>query len=212
MRRPALAPLLFGLLFAAAGAAPASTQELAFRVFLGQSPIGEHRFELSRDGAEKRVVSRADFDVRLLVFNLHRYRHQSEERWRDGCLEQIQSATDDNGEAIRVRGARRADALVLDVNGERSQVSGCVATFAYWAPDLLKRPQLLNPQNGELVEVRLEPLGLERRALRGQQVDARGYRLPAQDLEILLWYTPEGDWIGLESDTGAGRILRYERL
>lgn len=206
------APLLLGLLLAGAGTASGSTQTLAFAVYLDQSPIGEHHFDLSIGGSEKRVVSRADFDVRLLLFNLYRYRHESREQWRDGCLERIQSATDDNGEPIRVQGERLADTLALEVNGERSQLPGCVGTFAYWAPDLLKRPRLLNPQNGEMVEVRLEPLGRERRAFRGAEVEAQGYRLRADDLEILLWYTADGDWIGLESDTEAGRVLRYERL
>jgi hypothetical protein len=43
-------------------------------------------------------------------------------------------------------------------------------------------------------------------------VEAERYRLRADDLDITLWYTPDGDWIGLESDTGKGRMLRYERL
>lgn len=212
MSQSRLASLLFGLMLGAAGVAVASTETLAFKVYLDQSPIGEHRFDLAIGGSEKRVVSRAHFDVRLLIFDLYRYRHQSEEQWRDGCLERIQSATDDNGEAIRVLGERLKGALALEVNGERDQVPGCVGTFAYWSPDLLRRPRLLNPQNGELVEVRFEPLGLARRAFRGEEVEAQAYRLRAEDREIFLWYTADGDWIGLESDTGTGRVLRYERL
>ena len=60
--------------------------------------------------------------------------------------------------------------------------------------------------------MRLEPQGRERRTYRGREVEAERYRLKAEDLDITLWYTTDGDWIGLESDTGKGRLLRYERL
>lgn len=208
------AALLLGALLGASGAVHASTaqQTLRFKVYLDQTPIGEHSFELSTGEAEKEVVSRARFDVSVLIFKAYRYRHESRERWRDGCLERIQSATDDNGKDFQVLGERVADALRLEVNGQADRLPTCVSTFAYWDPDFLKRPRLLNPQTGELVDVRLEAQGRERRALRGREVDAERYRLRADDLDITLWYTPDGDWIGLESDTGKGRMLRYERL
>lgn len=189
-----------------------SQQTMRFKVYLDQSPIGEHSFELSVGGLEKRVVSRAQFDVKLLVFNAYRYRHESREQWRDGCLERIQATTDDNGKDYRVQGRRIADVLSLQVNGKPDQLPACVSTFAYWEPDFLKRPRLLNPQTGELVDVRLEPQGLERKRFRGREVEARRYRLSADDLDISLWYTADGDWIGLESDTGRGKMLRYERM
>jgi hypothetical protein len=212
-RRNSLAALLVALL-ATTSTAFASTapQTLRFKVYLDESPIGEHSFELTAGGTEKRVVSRARFDVNLLIFTAYRYRHESQEQWRDGCLERIQSTTDDNGKDFRVQGQRIADALKLEVNGKPERLPNCTSTFAYWEPDFLKRPRLLNPQTGELVDVRLEPQGRERRAFRGGEVNAERYRLKAEALDITLWYTADGDWIGLESDTGKGRMLRYERL
>lgn len=213
--RPLIAVwLLGGALLAATSTALGSTaqQTLRFKVYLGQSPIGEHSFELSTWGPEQRVVSRARFDVSVLIFKAYRYRHESQEQWRDGCLERIQSTTDDNGKDFRVRGQRVADALTLEVNGEPDRLPACISTFAYWEPDFLKRPRLLNPQTGELVDARLEPQGRDRRVFRGREVDAERYRLKAEDLDITLWYTVDGDWIALESDTGKGRMLRYERL
>lgn len=206
------AALALGTLLAATSSVYASAETLRFKVYLDQSPIGEHSFELSTGGPEQRVVSRARFDVNLLIFTAYRYRHESQEEWRDGCLERIQSSTDDNGRDFRVQGQRVSDTLALEVNGTPARLPACVSTFAYWEPDFLRRPRLLNPQTGQLVEVRLEPQGREPRAYRGREVDAERYRLRAEDLDITLWYTADGDWIGLESDTGKGRTLRYERL
>jgi hypothetical protein len=205
---------VLGALLISTGSAIASPsqQTLRFKVYLDQSPIGEHNFELTAGDSGKRVVSRAEFDVKLLFFNAYRYRHESREQWRDGCLERIQATTDDNGTDYRVQGRRIADTLSLQVNGKSERLPACVSTFAYWEPDFLKRPVLLNPQTGELVDVELEAQGWERKRVGGREVDARRYRLRADDLDISLWYTTEGAWIGLESDTGKGKMLRYERM
>ncbi|MGI9321101.1 MAG: DUF6134 family protein [Thiogranum sp.] len=40
-------------------------------------------------------------------------------------------------------------------------------------------------------------------------VPADHYRLTADDLDIELWYSNDGQWLGLESTTGKGRRLRY---
>lgn len=193
-------------------AAPAgATETLEFKVFLGDDPIGEHRFELTGD-AERRVLSEARFDVSILIFKAYRYRHQSREVWRDGCLTRIDSTTDDNGTDYQVRGARRDGTLALEVNGTEATIPTCIGTFAYWDRAWLDRPRLLNPQTGELVQTRLKPEGSDRRSFRGQTVDAERFRLQAEEMDITLWYTPDGEWIGLESDTGTGRTLRYERV
>jgi hypothetical protein len=194
------------------GAASASAETLRFKVYLDDDPIGEHSFQVSPRGQEEQVLSRARFDVEVLIFTAYRYRHESRELWRDGCLERIQASTDDNGTDFAVDGRRVGGALAVEINGQPERLPACVSTFAYWDRDLLERPRLLNPQTGELVKARLEPEGKDRRVYRGREVQADRYRLKADELDITLWYTSNGDWIGLESDTGKGRTLRYERL
>jgi len=209
-RRGALAALLtFGVALANPAIAK-SDDPLRFRVYLDRDPIGEHSFLVGKDGAE--VVSRANFDVKVLFFNAYRYRHESRETWRNGCLTQILATTDDNGRTYRIESEQRARDLQLRVNGEPRRLPSCVSTFAYWNRDFLKQRQLLNPQTGELVAVQVETTGTEPRRVEGRTVQAERYRLRADQLEISLWYTPEGRWIGLESDTGKGVTLRYEPI
>jgi hypothetical protein len=207
IRRTLLATVLMTL----GSAAHANEETLRFKVYLGQDPIGEHSFSLAGQD-ERRVRSEARFDVDFLVFTAYRYRHLSRELWRDGCLQRIDSSTDDNGTDFEVQGERRGDALTLEINGDTRELSDCVATFAYWDRGVLERPRLLNPQTGELVSARLIPEGKDQRSFRGRDIDAERFRLRAEDLDITLWYTPSGEWIGLESDTGGGRMLRYERV
>ena len=146
----------------------------------------------------------------LCFFNAFRYRHTNTEIWSDGCLRSIRSTTDANGQDERVSGMRVDDRLLIRaVDGETS-LDGCVMTFAYWNPEFLRQPRLLNPQTGEYLPVRVEPLGEQRISVKGQAVEANAYRLLAEELELIVWYSEANEWLGLQSVAKGGRILRYE--
>ena len=84
-------------------------------------------------------------------------------------------------------------------------------TFAYWNPDFLEQPRLLNPQTGEYVDVRVENLGEETLDFRGQSVAATRFNLKADEVDLTLWYSTDDEWLGLESVAKGGHIIRYER-
>lgn len=205
--------LLFVLLCLLPGVSMAgngATRTWQFEVSLDGSPIGFHRFELVESGDAHRLQSEASFDVRFLFFNAFRYRHTNTEIWYDGCLRSIRSTTDANGQDERVSGMRVDDRLLIRaVDGETS-LDGCVMTFAYWNPEFLRQPRLLNPQTGEYLPVRVESLGEQRISVKGQAVEANAYRLLAEELELIVWYSEANEWLGLQSVAKGGRILRYE--
>lgn len=205
--------LLFVLLCLLPGVSMAgngATRTWQFEVSLDGSPIGFHRFELVESGDAHQLQSEASFDVRFLFFNAFRYRHTNTEIWSDGCLRSIRSTTDANGQDERVSGMRVDDRLLIRaVDGETS-LDGCVMTFAYWNPEFLRQPRLLNPQTGEYLPVRVESLGEQRISVKGQAVEANAYRLLAEELELIVWYSEANEWLGLQSVAKGGRILRYE--
>jgi hypothetical protein len=202
------------LLILAAPLVSATTEpaNLKFKVYLDQDPIGEHSFEIRSSGDVAEVSSRASFDINFWIFTAYRYRHQSQETWRDGCLQRIDASTDDNGKDYRVLGDGTGEALALSVNGDSRRLPGCIMTFAYWDRDFLEQDTLLNPQTGELVPVQVMAEGTERVAFGGEDVAAARYRLSTDELDLVLWYSDEHGWIGLESDTGKGKTLRYQRM
>lgn len=185
---------------------------LRFKVFLDQDQIGEHSFDIRALGEKAQVSSRASFDINFWIFTAYRYRHQSQETWQDGCLQTIDASTDDNGKDYRVRGGEAGGSLDLAVNGESRRLPGCVMTFAYWDRDFLQQDRLLNPQTGELVPVQVEAQGIESVTFGGEDIAAARYRLVTEELELVLWYSDAHGWIGLESDTGKGKTLRYQRI
>jgi hypothetical protein len=184
-------------------------QEWRFEVFLEDNPIGRQVFRLSRDGDRERMVTEARFDVKFFFITAYSYRHRNEEVWRDGCLHEISSNTDDNGRAFRVRGAARDDGFVV-ATGERTEsLSECVRSFAYWNPLYLRAPKLLNSQTGDYEEVTLTSIGEEMLEANGRSLPARRYALVSPNFRIDLWYSPQDEWLALESSSKSGRKLRY---
>ncbi|MDH3467338.1 MAG: hypothetical protein OES26_15755 [Gammaproteobacteria bacterium] len=83
-------------------------------------------------------------------------------------------------------------------------------TFAYWNADFLDESQLLNPQTGEYVDVRVEEVGDEMLEVRGQAVAATRFKLTAYQVDLTLWYSPDNEWLALESVAKGGHTIRYE--
>ena len=202
--------LLLALLLAARGAA-ADARNWSFRVLLDGRDIGRHVFELRTLGEEQELRSEARFSVDVLFFNAYRYAHDATERWRGGCLRSLVSKTDTNGTLESVNAALRDGRLVVENPAGREAHEGCVMSFAYWDPAMLRASRLLNSQSGELLPVKVTREGEETIEVRGRQVLAQRHRLVAPKLRIDLWYA-EGQWVALESPAAGGRRLRYQLL
>ncbi len=208
MKLPTLVMLLFPLALAEAA------ESYRFRVTLDDRDIGRHEFHIDRGlpGTE-RVRIDADFDVRILRIPVYRYRHSNEEVWRDGCLRELQSFTDDNGDRSRVQARELDGDLAINRNGESvSYRADCVRSFAYWNRDFVTSRQLLNAQTGRLVEVDIQPLGSAPDIDGLDAADLEGYLIRSVDdsLRISVWYQRDsGRWTALETVLENDRVLRY---
>lgn len=214
MFRAALAGyLLMLLLLAGPGqAATADTREYRFRVLLDDDPIGTHSFRVKSDAGRDVVEINADFAVKFIGITVYSYDHDNREMWRDGCLERIESSTDDNGDKFAVDGMDQGASFQLSTqDGERQLDADCVMSFAYWNRDYLAQSRLLNSQDGEYLEVDVESGGVERLRFDQREVSAERYRLRnrERDVDITVWYAQQsGEWLGLESRVD-GRVIRY---
>jgi hypothetical protein len=186
-------------------------KEWNFQVFLDDDPIGYHNFRLNPREEGYRLQTEAEFEVDFLFFTAYRYQHENVEVWENGCLQRIESRTNDNGDEFRVVGSREGGEFDLAGTGTNGSLeSDCVRTFAYWNLDKLKAGRLLNAQTGEYVPVQVERVGRETIQIKGRDIAAERYRVDGEDLDLDVWYTPEGDWVKLTSNVRKGRQLRYE--
>jgi len=181
----------------------------SFRALLDGSDIGYHRFTLTQQGEERTLNSEARFKVKLWFINAYHYIHNATEHWRGDCLNTMSSDTDDNGKMYVVSTTRTGDVLDVSVGATRYSASGCLMSFAYWNPVMLKQSKLLNAQTGENMPVVIKELPHQSIDVKGQTIDAARYQLIGKELDITLWYSAAGDWLALESKTPTGHKLSY---
>jgi hypothetical protein len=216
MRRKLLVLSMIGL-FVLAFAVPVPAQEHTgavanwdFDVYLDDKKVGKHLFSVSEAGGMKQVKSEARFKVRILFITAYRYQHSAAESWADNCLVQIDASTNSNGKRIQISGEQTGSGFVVETGDSPTELPECVMTFAYWNPEFLDQPRLLNPQTGEYVDVRVEKIGDEILQVRGQPVAARRFKLTSREVDLTLWYSSDDEWLALESVAEGGRIIRYE--
>ena len=188
---------------------PHAKQDWNFRVYLDDTPIGYHNFRIEQAEGFTTMSTLAQLDVTFLKIPLFKYRHENTETWTDQCLESITSTTDQNGTEFRVQGSMTETGFQVSANDQKETLPPCISTFAYWDKSFLEHSRLLNSQTGEYLEVEVEELGERHIEVNNVTVSTSHYRLTADDLDIELWYTSDGQWLGLESTTGKGRRLRY---
>jgi len=197
---------------ARADEAPITERQWRFRVFLDDKEIGYHDFFLAEQGASRVLHTVAEFEYKLLFLKLYDYAHENSEEWQGDCLSRIESSTDDNGKAFSVLGREQQGTFVVQANHGAASLQPCVMSFAYWNPEILKQTQLLNSQSGEYLEVQISAPEPTEFKVRGEMRQALSYQLAAGPLQLKLWYSSDNEWLGLESETESGRMLRYELL
>ena len=192
-----------------------SARSWNFRVALNDEPIGTQRFTLTLQGEQgdqrdqRELRSEASFDVKVLFINAYRYRHEATERWQGDCLRSLTSRTDDGGKLSTVKSQREGDRLIITGTKASETLDGCVMTFAYWNPAILRQTRLLNPQTGEYEKVAISLIGEENIDVRGQPAKAKHYRISGPERPIDLWYGVDGEWLALQSTVASGRRLSY---
>jgi hypothetical protein len=201
--------LLIIISLATSAGAAADEQVWRFRVFLGDKEIGTHEYFLTERDNELQVRSEASFEYRLLFVKLYEYEHENTETWSGNCLTAIDSQTNANGKPFKVKGMLKEDRFVLTNNTGSAELVGCKMSFAYWNPSFLAQDQLINAQNGEVVDVMVSEPRLEKIEVRGNHQMARHYKIQAGEMEIELWYSENDEWLALETEARGGRRLRY---
>jgi hypothetical protein len=220
-------PVLSGVVFSCAltaATAPADSAQAAspasgvwsFNALLDGKLIGQHRFSLTTQGGERKLISDASFTVKFLGITAYRYRHQTTEQWQGDCLTALTSTTDDDGKPSRVRTESEGNALnviattpVHPAGAPAQSLTGCVMSFAYWNPLIQTQTRLLNAQNGKFESVKLTRVGTGSVDVRGQAVEATQFRINGLAAPIDIWYSTQGDWVGLDSMVAGGRKLSY---
>jgi hypothetical protein len=183
-----------------------------FDAFIGDRPLGTHRYDFFQDGDALALRSEAQFEFKLGFITLFSYDHVAEERWENGCLQRFESETEQNDDRFSVQGAWADGILALTTqDGADTVEEPCAWTFPYWDRTITTRSELINIQDGKRAEVRFsapEPAEIE---IGGARRTVEALTLKGGEegkIDITLYY--DGPlWLGLDSRLENGRTLRY---
>ncbi len=217
--RRLLAVLLALAFTAAIFAAPASAAgqamrgvppegRLEFSVVKSGAEIGRHAIRFSEKDGALIVDIEASLRVRFAFVTVYRYAQRTRETWRDGALVAFESDIDDNGTPFRVRAELRDGALHVNGHEEKLALARGTHPLSYWNPDLMRQSKGIDLQWGSLAELDVAERGIERRKVRGAEVETRrfnmkgtevkaGKRQPKPWLDVDAWYTAEGKLVGM---------------
>ena len=205
--------LLFTLLATTLAAHAADgTRVYAFKAFLDDKPIGEHRFTVVTEGNERKVTSEADFAVKFIGITAYHYHHHAQEQWSGDCLTGLVASTDDDGKPASVKLVKQGDADEITTNAGRKTESGCLMTYAYWNPAMRAQKRLLNPQTGKVDAVTVARVADGHVTVDGKDVAASDWRITGGESPVDVWISEQGDWVGLDSMVSNGKHkLSYRR-
>ena len=82
-------------------------------------------------------------------------------------------------------------------------------TFDLLEPACAEAERSRKLQTGAWTPITVHTLGKEQIDVRGKSVAADHFRIDTERNRIELWYSPEGEWIGLRSTTRNGHVLEY---
>ena len=199
----------------------AETKDWLFDVFLDNNIIGFHNFKLSNNN---HLISDAKFKVDFLFFTAYEYQHTSSEYWNNDCLTSLNAITKENTSLSKVNAHIDSNNFVIHGNVDNNKIKkmlpDCVMTFAYWNPRLFTQTKLLNPQNGDYLDVNFSYEGYQKLDVKGESKSVKVYHLKGNSsetlpekpkIDIVLWYDKNNDWLGLRSITPEGKVISYKR-
>lgn len=220
MPRPYLAHALTAAALAVSlpGAAPASTldplalygPELTFSVQRNGQMVGRHTVSFERDQAGRlSVESRMQLEIPFLLgLVAYRFRYESDAQWRDGALQRIRVAVDDDGKARKVDLAWSGTEFEGQVNGTPARMPGPLFPTDHWNRQAVGAPNVLNTLTGRLAEVAVTEHGVEQVDTAHGPITATRFEYTG-DFRSEVWYDSEGRWVKLRFQGKDGSTIIY---
>lgn len=145
-------------------------------------PIGHftHRFSYTADSY------RVEIDAVMQGAGLI-YRHRSQEDWRRGWLDRVESQTSFGSLDYELMFQRREGSFWGDVNGVTYNVSGYVIPASFWHRDTTFVQALWSAEDGLVKIFNRSFIGTREEVIGGQLRRLSGYRLIGQ-INRDLWY------------------------
>ncbi|MCW8916634.1 MAG: DUF6134 family protein [Magnetovibrio sp.] len=176
-------------------------ETLNFQVLRNGKPVGTHRITISNIKNQIRVDLHTQIKIDGFFTTSYAFDHTSQETWAGGQLLDMTSITDNDGNHMSVIAHPEEDSLIINsvINGrDRLQILplGIMPT-SLWNADLIGRTQLLNSQDGKILDVSVKNLGTENIPVHGILTQTHHYGISGEFTRE-LWFDEDGKLVKVE--------------
>jgi Family of unknown function (DUF6134) len=183
-----------------------------FEITRNGEPIGTHVIEVNHSGNEFLVSVVTDLTVKVLFVTAYRLQIASSERWADGRLLALNSTSNNNGTRHVVTAAARGSRLEVTVDGKDSIfVDPNVVPNSLWNAEFLRRPIMLDAQDGQAMPVSVRDVGQEDLTINASVIRARRYTVTGRYSQD-VWYDDHARLVQAQLVARDGSVIMYRLL
>lgn len=205
------AAILLALAFVANAAPGASTETMRYAIMRNGDQIGTHTVEINRGPKETSVTMSTDLAVKVMFITAYQMKYTTSEKWVGGKLVALNSQSDDNGTKHKVSATLKPNGLEVDADGKISTVDKNIMPATLWNPEVVKRTQVLDPKEGEVVPLTVTDQGVEDITIDGKTIKARHYVLKGKFPQD-VWYDPQGRLVQSSLVAPDGSVILYKPM
>jgi hypothetical protein len=203
----AAAALLLGLCALCGESSCARAEEVEvreFSVLVDGKPCGTYRMTITRKDEHTLTMScQAEVRVKVALITAYRYSYNGVEVWKDGRLQSLQSACNDDGKRSVVTATLDGKRLRVKVNGQEGDVRPDVWLTTFWSlPDARQRSgaiPLLDADTGRYMDGQIQFVGTSTVHAAGQALTCSHYRVTSQSPHDVWFDSSERmvrqDWV-----------------
>lgn len=203
------AGILLALAFGANAAPGASVETLRYAIMRNGDQIGTHTVEINRGPKETSVNISSDLAVKVMFITAYHMQFTTTEKWVAGKLVALKSEGDDNGTKHKVSAALKGNGLEVDADGKTSTVDKNIMPATLWNHEVVKRTQLLDPKDGEIVSLTVTDQGTEELSIDEHTVKAHHYVLKGKFPQD-VWYDDKGRLVQSSLVAPDGSVILYK--
>ncbi len=182
---------------------------LDFAILRDGAEIGSHVIRFEKVGEPTVVQIEAKVDYRLAFIPLYLFEHTAREEWRNGRLVGMSVQTNDNGDDYRVAVTSAGDNLTLSINGDGTAIDPRTIPASLWNIAVVDQKTILDPADGDMMNVSVRESGEEVIEVRGKSVRAKLYVMTG-DFKRNLWYDAHKVLVQVQFEGRDGSEIRYK--
>ena len=183
---------------------------LEFDVYRKGSKVGRHTVEFEQKGDQLKVRSHFKLKVKILFITAYKFEFESIAYWRDGVLDSLESATNDNGKESTVEAYLAEDGTFYST-GRKGVFEGDAWVYPsnHWNVGAVDSSVVLNTITGQLAQVEIFSRGVETVETAAGSVAAERFDYTGELRDTTVWYDRDGRWVRMRFTTKQGETLEY---